>query len=438
MNIELRNLLFQYGVITLSLIVAGTVGFYLFFNPGAVKNNSAFYSFFMVVVVAVGFFICTLIFGNRSEMSNYPALISASFALVLLLGAVYLWHLNILQNLVTGRIINWLLGIAVVLFGLAFFYSFAKSTINSIQNEYSWTGFFARLIFFIPCMIYDLFLYLAEQIMATPNMVFIFFVAELLLITLYIASPYLINYFINIKSTFLLSDAVFLTKKNLLSDSTPMLIDNRDGEDNIRNNFSLSMWVYINDYNQTANRPAQTIFHYGDDTTSKAGGGHPHIDYQNRQLVFTFSNRHITSVTDNNSGFADEYRMDIEPQSWVFLVLNYKHNEVDLFVNAALKKTIRFSDNVPKYHVTDIVTVGDIQGVDGAICNVIYNPFPQTQADITSQYNLLMFSNPPVYSTFMMNRRGGIPREMVATFTQPQFLPEITEEAEATTESSPP
>lgn len=407
MDLEFRNVLFQYGVITLSLIVAGTLGFFLFFNPGAAQNNSAFYSFFMLVIVAAGFFVCTMIFGNRSEMSNFPALISAAGALVLLLAAVYLWHRNILQNLITGRILNWLLGIAIVLFGLAFFYSFAKRTVNAAQNEYSWTGFFARLIFFIPCMIYDLFLYLAGQWMATPNMVFVLFVVELLLITLYVASPYLINYFLNLKSTFLLSEAVFLTKKNLLSDSTPMLIDNHKGEDNIRNNFSLSMWVYINDYDRTPDRAPQTVFHYGNEATPRAGGGHPHIDYQNRQLVFTFSNRASSTAT--------AYRMDIEPQNWVFLVLNYKHNEVDLFVNAELRHTARFSDNVPTFNVSDIVFVGDIRGVDGAICNVVYSPFPQTQADIAAQYNLLMFSNPPVYSTFLMNRKGGIPREMVET-----------------------
>ena len=408
MDPEFVNCVFQYGVMTISLVVAGTLGFYLFFNPAVAKSNTAFYSFLMMAVVAIGFFVCSMYFANTSEFSNYPALITAVIVVFSILAIVYFWNMNVIQSFITSKILNWLLGIAIVLFGLALIYSFAKKTIQGLQNEYSWSGFIAQFIFFIPCMIYDFFVYLANQFHATPNIVFILFFIELVLITLFISSPYLLNYLLNMKSTFLLSDAVFLTHKNLLSDSNPMLLDNRDGENNIRNNFSLSMWVYINDYDRTPNRPAQTVFHYGDE--GAVSGGHPHIDYQDRQLVFTFSNRNPESKDNENES---QYRMDIEPQNWVFLVLNYKHNEMDLFVNAELKKSVRFTDNVPQYTVSEIVYVGDKQGIDGAIANVIYYPFPQTLSDITAQYNLLMFSNPPVYSTFLMNKKGGIPREMV-------------------------
>lgn len=407
MDPELVNCIFQYGVMTISLIVAGTLCFYLFFYPNVAKNNTAFYSFLMMAVVAIGFFVCSMFFSNKSEFSNYPALITASIAVLVILALVYFWNVNIIQSFITSKIINWLFGITIVLFGFAFIYSLAQRTIRGLQNEYSWTGFIVQFIFFIPCMIYDLVVYLANQFHATPNVVFILFVIELVLITLFVSLPYLFNFLLNVKSTFLLSDAAFLTHKNLLSDSNPMLLDNRDGENNIRNNFSLSMWVYINDYDRTSNRQPQTVFHYGDEGSK---GGHPHIDYQNGQLVFTFSNRGVDTENNENE---NEYRMNIEPQNWVFLVLNYKHNEMDLFVNAELKKSIHFTDNVPQYNVSEIVYIGDKQGIDGAICNVIYYPFPQTRSDITAQYNLLMFSNPPVYSTFLMNKKGGIPREMV-------------------------
>lgn len=403
MSPEFINCVFQYGVMTISIVVVGTLIFYLFFYPNVVKNNAGFYSFLMMAVVATGFFICSFFLGNKSELSNYPALIAVSSGVAVILAIVYFWNINIIQSFITSRFFSWSLGIAIVIFGLVFIYSFAKKTIQGLQNEYSWSGFIIQFFFFIPCMIYDFFVYLANQFNATPNFIFVFFIIELVLITLFVSSPYLLNYFLNVKSTFLLSDAVFLTHKNLLSDSNPMLLDNHLNEDNIRNNFSLSLWIYINDYDRTVNRPNQTVFHYGDENEKK---GHPHIDFQEGQLVFTFSNRGETD--DENL-----YKINIEPQKWVFVVFNYKHNEMDLFIDAELKKSVRFTDNVPKFDITEIIYTGEKQGVDGAICNVIYYPFPQTMADITAQYNLLMFSNPPVYSTFLMNKKVGIPREMV-------------------------
>lgn len=404
---EYINFVFQYGVMTVSLVVAGVFCFYLFFNPSLAKNNTTFYSFLMMAVVAAGFFICATYFGNKSEFSNLPALISATLAMAFILAVVYFWNINVVQSFITSKILNWIFGLAIVLFGLAFIYGLTKKFVNGLMNEYSWSGFIAQFLFFIPCLIYDFVVYLANQFNATPNIIFILFVIELVLITLFFSSPYLFNFLLNTKSTFLLSDAVFLTRKNLLSDSNPMLLDNREDQDNIRNEFSLSFWVFINDYDRTPKREPQTVIHYGDEGSQT---GHPHVDYRDGQLVFHFSNRETLTEDGSNE---TQYIMNIEPQKWIFIVINYKHNEVDLFVDAELKKSVRFSDNVPQYGVSEIVYTGDKQGVDGAICNVVYYPFPQTRSDITSQYNLLMFSNPPVYSTFLMNKQAGIPREMV-------------------------
>jgi len=396
---------------TISLVIVGVLSFYMFLNPNVIKNNKTTYSFLILCVVAIGYRICLYIFGNKSEFSNLPVMIGATIVVCSILAIVYFWNTSGIKSFVTNRVLNTLLVIAIFLFGLAFIFSLTKNKINGLQNEYSWLGFITQFIFFIPCMIYDFVVYLANQFNATSNIVFILFVIELVLITLFVSSPYLLNYLLNVKSTFLLSDAAFLTHKNLLSDSNPMVLDNRDGEQNIRNNFSLSLWVYIDDYYRTPNGNSKTIFHYGDE--GSLSKGHPHIDYKDRQLVFTFSNRGVDLNSSENEENELVYKMDIEPQKWVFIVFNYKYNEADLFVDAQLKKTVHFTEKYPEYNLSDIIYIGDKQGVDGAICNVIYYPFPQTRSDITSQYNLLMFSNPPVYSTFLMNKKGGIPREMV-------------------------
>jgi hypothetical protein len=42
------------------------------------------------------------------------------------------------------------------------------------------------------------------------------------------------------------------------------------------------------------------------------------------------------------------------------------------------------------------VTIGEDNGLDGAICNVKYYKNPLTKYEITNSYNLLMYKNPPI------------------------------------------
>ena len=45
---------------------------------------------------------------------------------------------------------------------------------------------------------------------------------------------------------------------------------------------------------------------------------------------------------------------------------------------------------------TDIISVGDINGINGAICNIVYYNIPLTKTKITQIYNTYFMKNPPI------------------------------------------
>lgn len=325
--------------------------------------------------------------------------------LFFVLGLAYLYHSKSLNRFSNLTSVSYLLMAFMAIVGLAIVYSIGKRNVDEMQTDVSIIGFILKFLFFLPCMLFDLLQYLVNDIRNTPAIVFILFVMEILLIILFLSMPYIINAYLAMNSTFLLPGAQFLKQKQIISNSMPMKMEEyRDTETvydvdtnmNIRKNYALSMWIYINDYDISTKHQKKKIFQYGN---GEENGGKPLVEYQNEELVISLSNRPSQPLV---------FRKFIPKQKWIFLVFNYQHNDADLFVNGELVHSAKFTDDLPVYNEFDVVTIGeDDKSVGGSICNIVYYKQPLSLADIVTQYNLLMFSNPPVYSTFLMSK--GVP-----------------------------
>lgn len=392
---------YQYGVMTITFIVTAVFGYYAVFDQQALKTKAAYYLIAMFLPVIVGLYVCFFFFGNKGEFSNIRLFSLSSIFLLSVLVVAYLYHSQKLNQFLKLTSVSYLLIAFMVIVGLAMLYSIGKKSIDEMQTEVSITGFVLKFLFFLPCMMFDLMKYLVNDVRNTPAIVFILFVIEILLIILFLSMPYIQNAYLSMKSTFLLPGAQFLKQKQVISNSMPMKMEEYQAIDttydvdtntNIRRNYALSMWIYINDYDMSTKHQIKQIFHYGDE---EGNGGNPRVEYQNDQLVITLSNHPSKQAV---------YRRFIPKQKWVFLVFNYKYNEADVFINGEMVHSVKFTDDLPKYNEFDVVTIGDDKPIGGSICNIVYYKQPLSLADIVSQYNLLMFSNPPVYSTFLMSK----------------------------------
>ena len=84
---------------------------------------------------------------------------------------------------------------------------------------------------------------------------------------------------------------------------------------------------------------------------------------------------------------------DVPLQKWVNIVVNYDSGILDVFMDSKLLAS--FNSIVP-YMSQDQITIGDIDGVSGGVCNVVYFPQSISKDRIDINYKILSNKNPPV------------------------------------------
>ena len=117
-------------------------------------------------------------------------------------------------------------------------------------------------------------------------------------------------------------------------------------------------------------------------------GGKPRVVISN--------NKYIVYCTNN--GDDSMVTLDLPFQKWNHFVFNYYDNNCDLFVNGELKHNFIFTDNLPKSDLIndDKFILGEMNGLDGSICNVQFYSSNLSGTQISRLYNKSVFKNPPI------------------------------------------
>lgn len=150
-----------------------------------------------------------------------------------------------------------------------------------------------------------------------------------------------------------------------------------------RANFSVSFWSYMN---LSSTSTPITIFRIGNNAVKT---GKPRIQYMNGKYEF-----YLTSQSTR-----PQFTMELPIQKWNHFVISYNEHVVNIFINGNLEKTYKLGLNESvKYNVADVIVVGSDQPKHnaGAICNVRYYKTPIGKYDVITEYNLLMYKNPPI------------------------------------------
>ena len=90
------------------------------------------------------------------------------------------------------------------------------------------------------------------------------------------------------------------------------------------------------------------------------------------------------------------FRLMIPSQKWNHIVFNYYENTVDLFINGNLERSMNLKNSPIHFLPTDIISVGDVNGIHGSLCNLVYYTEPLTKTKISHIYNTNFMKNPPV------------------------------------------
>ena len=399
-NPDLKQCAIIYGLISFFVLLTAISLYYVSTNTNILSSEKYIYTFTtfipLILLIVASFFI----FNRKIKIFNLIAGLS-------IVGIVFIfcYYFNTILSFANryGTFFNIILQIiifSIIFVGLAIVFTIFEKKIRSLTG---FPGLIVNLIFLIPCLITDFIEYIKEQLNITPNITFVLFIIEIIFILLYVYIPYLFTAKIlqGVASKPLLTESLFLNAKkdiaktndlepinrnefggssNISEQSTDAMLDS-----DIRKNHTFSMWIYINQHSPVVQE--RNIFNYG---TS-----HPKISYiSNDNDESTRNDMEYITISVNA---ANAYKFEIPKQKWNHVVFNYNNGSVDVFINGTLERTLYFNGvNHPIYTPTDLVTVGDENGINGAICNVEYYSTPLTQFQISSKYNLLMNKNPPM------------------------------------------
>jgi len=355
-------------------------------DPKASTDNYMNYLYPIIIGLII---LIPSVFLSKDYANNmyYVSLIVGT--VLVLFGCIFYYHSNVNNGVYS--FINYLISgvlLLSILIGLAIIFYFYS---NELKRTEGWLGFIVHLLFYVPCLILDFFNYLKQELLLTTNVVYYLFITEVLLILVYNYLPKVMEKIALKEGIPLMPGTAFLDIEKPIASNYDLRLkkqnDNMNSPIIYRNNYSLSMWMMLNQQsdNKLSYIKETSIFNYGD--------GKPSIKYvpkshenQKDTLKIYFTN----DTTDKNY-----FTIEIDVQKWNQIVFNYNTSYVDVFVNGHLEKTARFNNNHPTYSAEDIVTVGSTDGLDGAISNIKYYIGNQSKSQIANSYNLLLKKNPP-------------------------------------------
>jgi hypothetical protein len=374
------------GIAFISVIL-----YYASRDPNALTTNTNSYALMIMIPLLLSFFMFSPLL--RAEESPYLIALGGGVLVTIFAMLLYYsstWNLNAVYY---GGFLMRILLVVIAIVGLALFFKLNSANLKKLPG---WYGFFANLLFFIPCLFSDALQYLLQQVRITPNVVFLLLILELILIVLYMMLPPILQKIYSLNTTSLLSKPVFLNREITIANSERFLykpmsdsVVNSSKDELYRRNYSITMWVYLNP------QPSSNAAYVKETTIFDYGNGKPKITYKNDSGNTRQKDTDIYIIYFSNNGENSSYEVSLPNQKWNFFAFNFFDSKADLYVNGSLARTFNYTDNIPFYSPIDSVIVGSDRGLDGSICNVHYYTEPITGLKITDTYNLLMLKNPP-------------------------------------------
>ncbi len=355
-------------------------------NADVLQSKSYINFLFMGVPIMI---LLAFIFKNTSLMSgslsdNITPIMKIVGAVVAIIGISYaVSNIKTDSNSVAAIMffINIVIGLSI-LFGLILVGRAVKDIAYSLEG---WVGIFARILFFIPCMLSDLFNYTLGQFAKSPFVVYVLIAIEIALYLAYIYIPKLLKQHQQRSVYKVMKEPVLLKNETVVSSLANVLI--KEGNMPIPtsgstwNTYTLSMWIYIVGMpkNQYPYNEEARIFEL---TTS-----HPKLVYDGRT--------NVCRVYYENSGVSSmEFKIAL--QKWAHFVIVYDTDNIDVFVNNKLVQSVPRTSGMVTTTAQDNIVVGQENGLMGSVCNIIHSKQAVSKFQISYMYDLNQHLNPPI------------------------------------------
>lgn len=313
------------------------------------------------------------------------------------------WIVYSVQHLTGGTsITRFILNLLIVLIVLTLIYrtmnvQIPDNNVNSKKNAFF--DMIINLIFYIPCLFSGTIDSISRSGVQTggpsyftrEKSSFMALFAAILLILLYIFGPFLYNKLNLQGGELLVNKPVNTNKEHLLG-----TYEDLNGSDTFDYQYAISAWIYIN-----SNAP-NTSEAYNKYTSILNFGGKPNVLYNGKtnSLMVTMEQKDLQKTTSNKLTEFDDngnrimyINHNVLLQKWNNIIINYSGGVLDIFLNGELVKS---DIGVVPYYTLDNLKVGEDNGINGGICNVVYFNKALTALNIYFLYNMIKNKKLPV------------------------------------------
>ena len=254
------------------------------------------------------------------------------------------------QSIAFFKVFNMLIVITTCLF---FIY-----LIKDIKFNNPYVRFIQSVILYVPCLIYDFIDWVKYQYSITTPTSFIilgFDIAFILLNYLWKHALLFIKHN-NKADLILLEDPVYLNQKHMLGTFEDLKASRKNK--NYNYNYAVSFDIYINP------QPPSTSSAYTEYSTLFDYGGKPTLLYKADENKLKIQMKMNNDTTENIY-----LGTDMKLQKWNTFLINYVGGTLDIFLNNIL---ISSTGSLSPYMTLDVVTVGQTDGINGGIREVVY------------------------------------------------------------------
>lgn len=375
--------------------------------PGGFFNNKDM-SHAVILLILIVCILFSVLLGanlfsgatNTSDASSKLNLFKKSLLVlfgIVISGLIIAWIVFNIQNYSgeTSSLSTLILNIVLVVLVLGFIYKIVVVKLPvANSNKNAFFMLILNTLLYIPCIfsgIFDSvggFLFRNANRETSGNLLML--LASLGVIIAYFKSPNLFNVINKQGGKTLVNQPVQLDTLNTLGTYQEL----NDSED-YDYQYALSFWFYIDTSpnNMTPSDNNFSILNYANK---------PNVFYSTKtqSLVITINQKDLQKTTDNKLiDFDDDgnrilYKnKNVLLQKWNNMILNYNSGILDIFLNGELVKS---AIGVVPYHTLDNLTIGEENGLNGGICNVVYFRHALNSMNIYFIYNVVKNNNPPV------------------------------------------
>jgi len=211
------------------------------------------------------------------------------------------------------------------------------------------------------------------------------------LVLAYFFFPYISQYFSTRNAVVLLPRTTDIDKETVVAGSEEWMQRDTAGKRQYNQNFSLSCWIFLN------SQPTNYSSYAEETTILEFAEGAPKVTYEYAKNDNDENDKLNIYFTNHEEYYNESITLPIKKQKWNNLVFNYNSQYADVFLNGKLERTLNLANKPPQFDNSQFLVVGANKGLDGAVSNITYYPYPLTKTEVVSMYNIYSIRNPPDY-----------------------------------------